>query len=689
MKRDLLLEIGLEEMPSAFMDRVLEDLKNIAVQKLQENRIKFASVDALGTPRRLVLYIKGLEEKQDDARIESKGPKKDSAFAADGSPSKAALGFARGKGIEAADLEIREIGGVEYVFAVKKEVGGQTDTLLPGILLSIINTLSFPKSMRWGYYHTRFARPIRWLMALYGDKTINLQVENVISSNYTYGHRFLAPEPIAVESIEGYFAALSNHYVVVDPVQRKNMIWQQIQDVAANVGAKAMENDSLLNEVNFLLEYPTAFSGEFSASYLDVPPEVLTTSMIEHQRYFPVFDDSNKLMPYFIGVRNGTDYCLDLVKAGNERVLKARLEDALFFWKEDTQKGLTQMVSGLKEVLFHERLGSILDKVGRLQDMAVYIGKENGLSAPEKLSRAAYLCKADLRSNMVYEFPELQGIMGRYYAREAGEEDEVADAILEHYLPRFAGDSLPQSETGIVLALTEKVCNLTAFFAIGIKPSGSQDPYALRRQALGIVNIIIDLGLRLDLRKMLGQAYKGLKLIKLERNQEETVNDLMDFILQRLRGIMLDRGVSFDVIDAVLFQAGGDLSEIILRAEVIGKFKSASQWDDFQVVFNRSCNLSRKWDSTQVNAEVLEDDSEKSLYQHYLRIEPEFKKAIQEKNYETALGIMAGMRDDIDQFFDAVMVMVENNDLKAARLGILKSIADLCNYLADFSKVLP
>ncbi|PKM76582.1 MAG: glycine--tRNA ligase subunit beta [Firmicutes bacterium HGW-Firmicutes-15] len=689
MNKDFLLEIGVEEMPSAFMGRSLEDFKTITAQKLQEKRIKYISVDTLGTPRRLVLHIKGLEENQDDALIENKGPKKSSAFDQDGSPSKAAMGFARGQGIEVSDLEIREVAGVEYVFAIKKEVGGQTEDLLSGILLDIINSLSFPKSMRWGYYHTRFARPIRWLLALYGDKAINLQVENVLSSNYTSGHRFLAPEPILVESIDGYFTALRDHYVIVDQVERKKMIWQQVQDVAKNAGGRAMDNEDLLNEVSFLLEYPTAFYGEFSVSYLDVPPEVLTTSMIEHQRYFPLFDDENKLLPAFIGVRNGTDFRLDLVKAGNERVLKARLEDALFFWKEDTQKPLAEMVPGLKEVLFHERLGSLLDKVGRLRDMAVYVGQENGLSTPEKLDRAAFLCKADLRSNMVYEFPELQGIMGRYYANEGGEDSEVADAILEHYLPRFAGDSLPASETGIVLSLAEKLCNLTAFFAIGIKPSGSQDPYALRRQALGIVNIIIDLGLKSDLRQLIGQAYEGLQMLSPDRNREDTVNDLMDFILQRMRGIMLDRGLSYDVIDGVLYQAGGDLSEIMLRAEVLRKFKMASQWEDFQVVFNRSYNLSRKWESAAVRTELLEDASEKALYQHYLQLRPMVEIAVKEKRYEAALEMLAGMRTDIDQFFEAVMVMVEDEELKAARLGILKAIVGLCNFLADFSKVMP
>lgn len=689
MSRDLLLEIGVEEMPSAFMSRALADLKDIAARKFDEQRITCRSINTLGTPRRLVLHIQGLDEKQADALIETRGPKKKSAFDQDGIPSKALLGFARSQGMEAADLEFRETGGVEYVYAVKKENGGLTEELLPGLLLDIISGLNFPKSMRWGYYHTRFARPIRWLLALYGDKSIDIQVENVHSSDYTRGHRFLTPEPIQVAAIDGYFAALRDNYVIVDQAQRKEMIRQQVQEAAARAGGRAMENEDLLNEVTFLLEYPTAFYGEFSPSYLEVPPEVLTTSMIEHQRYFPVFDKNNNLLPGFIGVRNGTDYCLDIVKAGNERVLKARLEDALFFWKEDTGKTLAELVPGLNDVLFHERLGSVLEKVERLRNLVIYIGGENGMSTPARLDRAAYLCKADLLSNMVYEFPELQGIMGRYYALQGGEDSEVAEAIVEHYLPRFAGDKLPASETGIALSMAEKIYNLTAFFAIGIKPSGSQDPYALRRQAMGIVNIIIDLGLKIDLRKLIVHTYTALTFLQPDRSEADTMTDLMDFILQRMRGVMLERGFSYDIIDAVLSQDGGDLQQIIARAEAVQEFKSSPDWEDFLVVFNRSHNLSKKWSSKNVQEDRLIDNSEKALYQHYLKLKPEVERMADEQRYTEALKMLAGLRADIDQFFEAVMVMAEDEELKAARLGILKAVADLCISLGDFTKVLP
>jgi len=690
MAKDLLLEIGVEEMPAPFMSPALAELKILTEKVLLEKRIDFTAVHTVGTPRRLVLHVEGLAENQQDAIIENRGPKREAAFDKAGQPSKAAQGFARGQGMDVSELQIREVAGVEYVFAIKHAMGGMTEELLPAILLEVIHALPFPKFMRWAYYQTRFGRPVRWLLSYYGDSLLPLQIENVETGNFTMGHRFLSSGKIEIKGIDDYFARLRENYVIVNQQERKELIWQQVQEVAAAIGGIAIENEELLEEISFLLEYPTAFLGSFSESYLEVPPEVLTTSMIEHQRYFPVFDADGRLMPYFIGVRNGTDYSLDIVRAGNERVIKARLEDALFFWKEDTKKPLETLIPRLKEVLFHERLGSVLEKVNRLQELAVFLGEETKLSNRLKLERAAYLCKADLLSNMVYEFPELQGIMGRYYARQGGEDSEVAEAIMEHYQPRFAGDNLPASETGIVLSLAEKLCNLAAFYAIGIKPSGSQDPYALRRQALGIVNVIIELGLNIDLRRVIGQAYVSLQELRTNRTQAETVAELMDFILQRMRGVMLERGLSYDIVDAVLMDNGGsDLQEILARAEAIREFKTTAAWDDFLVVFNRSHNLSRKWESEQVRPELFETDSERSLYQHYMQLKPEVENMVQDKQYPDALEMLAGMRTDIDSFFDAVMVMVDNEDLKATRLGLLKSIAGLFGLLADFSKVLP
>lgn len=690
MSQDMLLEIGVEEIPSALMPGALDDLKAIAAQRLQQSRLEFSEIITLGTPRRLVLHVKGLEEKQKDTVIENRGPKKASAFNQDGTPSKAALGFARGQGMEVSDLDIRDVAGVEYIYAVKKESGGHTVAMLPGLLTEIIQALNFPRSMRWGYFQTRFARPIRWLLAFYGGQLLSLRIENIESAGWTMGHRFLASGPLQVTSIDEYYDCLRNNYVIVDPRQRREMIWSQVREVAARVGGTAMENEDLLTEVSFLVEYPTAFYGEFSMSYLDVPTEILTTSMISHQRYFPVFGADHKLMAGFVGVRNGTDYCLDLVRAGNERVLKARLEDALFFWKEDTSKRLADFVPGLRDVLFHEKLGSILDKVECLRSLVVLIGANLNLSNKVDLDRAALLCKADLLSSVVYEFPELQGIIGRYYARQGGENSEVAEAIMEHYRPRFAGDSLPASETGVVLALAEKLFNLTAFFAMGIKPSGSQDPYALRRQALGVVHIIIDLNLRAFLRVLITETHVVMSRsgFQLQLDAGETAAELMDFILQRMRGVMLDRDYSYDLIDAVLYQGQDDLQQIVNRAEAVKQFRESQAWEDFLVVFNRSYNLSKKWDSTEVQAEFLVDESEKNLYALVNHIKPKAETAFQEHRYNEGLAMLAGLRPAVDKFFEAVMVMVEDQDLRGARLGLLKSIAETGNYVADFTRIL-
>lgn len=684
---DLLLEIGAEEIPSAYMPGALLALKELAEKKFNEARLPYSTLTTYGTPRRLVLWTRDLDDRQPDAAMENRGPKKSIAVDGQGQPTKAGLGFARGQGLDFNQLVVREVDGVEYLFAVKHEKGKDTQELLPELLQSLIHSLSFPKSMRWGYFNTRFARPIRWLLALYGNQPVSVHIENIESAPVTYGHRFLSSGPLAVPSIAGYFEILEHNFVILDQDRRQALIWEQVKQAAADAGGKPMENPELLEEVNYLLEYPTAFFGSFSSSYLTVPPEVLTTSMIEHQRYFPVFDSDGGLLPGFIGVRNGTEYNLDEVRAGNQRVLKARLEDALFFWNEDTRRPLENMAAGLTDVLFHERLGTLQDKVERLQKLAVYLGSSLGISDKDRLERAAVLCKADLLSAMVYEFPELQGIMGRYYALHDQEEPEVAEAILEHYRPRFAGDELPATGTGICLSLAEKFDNLVGCFAIGIRPTGSQDPYALRRQALGIVNIILERSLDLDLKEIILAAYDNFSAIKPENDREDTAREVMDFILQRLRGVLLDREFSYDVIDAVLQSAPRDIKDVFLRVNALQEFKQSPVSRDFMVVFNRANNLSRKWESSQVDESILEDPSEMELYKSLQAIQSEVVQCLNKALYPEALGLLASLRPAVDLFFTSVMVMVENEKLQQARLGLLKSITRLCNHMADFTKL--
>jgi len=688
MAKELLLEIGVEEMPAAYMPGALKDLRSIAEAKLNDMRLKYSEVCTYGTPRRLTLFVKGLEERQEDLFIEKRGPKKRIAFDENNNPSEAGLGFARSQGVEFKNLEIREVDGVEYLFAVKKEEGGFTEDILADSLIDIIQSLTFPKSMRWAFYRIRFARPIRWLLAFYGDKEIKLRLENIESSVYTYGHRFLSTGAVEVKNPESYFRVLRDNYVVLNQNERKELIWNQIKAVAASVSGTPMENEKLLEEITYLVEYPTAFYGEFSPSYLEVPPEVLITTMIEHQRYFPVFDAGGNLIAGFVGVRNGSDFSLDLVKKGNERVLKARLEDALFFWKEDTKKPLEESVGRLKEIMFHERLGTVGDKVCRLQSLARFIGEKSGLSDRDKLDRAAFLCKADLLSSMVYEFPELQGIMGRYYAMQSNEEREVSEAIYEHYLPRFAGDELPATETGKALSLAEKLDNLVGCFAIGIRPSGSQDPYALRRQAMGIINIILDSKLKLNLKDVLSKGYDLFAGVDLESSRDDVINEVMDFILQRMRGVLLDKGISYDIIDAVLTVPSSDLDDIFKKAETIQELKHSELFQDFIVVYNRCNNLSKNWKKEGIDAELLVDKSEKDLYKSLSYLKDEIKHAISIQDYRLALNILASLRPKVDNFLESVMVMVDDEDLKSARLGLLKKIANLCNSIADFSKII-
>jgi len=687
MARDLLLEIGVEEMPSAYMGRAIADLKASARKQLDDARLAYKEILSYGTPRRLTLLVQGLEEKQPDARLEIRGPKKSIAFDQEGNPTKAGLGFARSQKVDFNNLVVREVGGVEYIFVIKKEKGNDSMVILPNVLLDIINSLSFPKSMRWGYYHTRFARPIRWLLAILGNEKVDIQVENIKSSNETYGHRFLSSGALPIKDAGHYFQVLRENYVILDQEERKELIRKQVLDVAAAVGGQPMENEDLLEEITYLLEYPTAFYGSFSPSYLEVPPEVLTTSMIEHQRYFPVFDNQGQLMSGFIGVRNGTDYSLDVVRAGNERVLKARLEDALFFWNEDTRRPLVDMVDGLKEVLFHERLGSIMDKVERLKTLAVAIGEACSLSDDDTLKRAALLCKADLVSSMVYEFPELQGTMGRYYAIKSGEKPEVSQAIFEHYLPRSAGDILPTTESGKVLSLAEKIDNLAGCFAIGIKPSGSQDPYALRRQAMGIVHIILDSGLSLDLAALVGKAYDNFADIQTDISRKDTISEVSEFIVQRMRGVLLERGYSYDLIDAALAIPSHDITDISIRIKALQDLRQADIFDDFMVVYNRCNNLTKKWPDDNINIDVLVDESEINLNRSLNLIKYDVYRNINTRDYLGACKMLAGLRPEVDDFFNAVMVMVDDVELKAARLGLLKSIANLCNFIADFSKI--
>ena len=518
MAKDLLLEIGTEEIPARFMTGALQQLRNVAKSKLTDLRIGYDEIQVVGTPRRLVLVVRGMAETQADMRSENKGPSIKIAFDEHGTPTKAAQGFARGQGVLATELIVKD----GYVYAMVHEIGKTVAELLPEMLTNIIDSLNFPKNMRWADLDRKFVRPIRWLLALFGSTVIPFTVAEITAANLTRGHRFLSKGEFVVASVEEYFATLADQFVMVDQEVRRQVIRDQVEKIAISQGGTATIDEDLLEEVVYLVEYPTALCGRFEAEYLSLPPEAIITPMREHQRYFPVFSNDGKLLPVFITVRNGGAEHLDIVRHGNERVLRARLADAQFFYEEDKKIKLIDRLDKLKTIVFQEGLGTIHDKTLRIEALALKISQAIG--GADKLepviSRCAKLAKADLVTGMVCEFTELQGIMGQEYALLNGESTEVAQGIFEHYLPRFAGDILPESLVGQVLSIADKLDNIVATFSRGLVPTGSQDPYALRRQALGIVNILIDGKHHVSLAGML---YEAMNLLRIDANKQKKI----------------------------------------------------------------------------------------------------------------------------------------------------------------------
>ncbi|HWJ03683.1 MAG TPA: glycine--tRNA ligase subunit beta, partial [Verrucomicrobiae bacterium] len=538
--------------------------------------LAYDSLETLGTPRRLALLVYGLAEGQSDLVEEVKGPAKKAAFTPEGLPTKAAEGFARGQGVDVSELFVKDTGAGEYIFATKKVAGKPTAELLPELFSRLVTSLNFPKPMRWGELDFRFARPIRWLVALFGQEIVDWEFVGTKAGNISFGQRTLAPGAVTVANPMEYRDSLKQAFVIVDHAERRNLIWEQIKAAASSVNGTVVQDEELLEEVVHLVEYPTALAGSFEDKYLQLPKEVVTTPMVEHQRYFPVYDQAGNLLNKFITVRNGSEAHLDTVRAGNEKVLRARLADANFYYQEDLKTPLAEFVPRLGKIVFHEKLGTVLEKVERVRRLGGLIAEQLGVSPREAadLDRAIFLAKGDLVTLMVYDFPELQGVMGAEYALKSGESPEVAKAIMEHYLPRFAGDNLPETQIGRIAAIADKLDSIVGAFAIGIQPTGSQDPYALRRQALGVTNIIIDAGYNLSLPKLFEQAYLGFAgKVELKLGREEIQAELAEFFQQRLRNILADQGHRYDLIDAVIAKGADSPVEGIARARALAIFR--------------------------------------------------------------------------------------------------------------------
>ena len=685
MNNYLLLEIGVEELPSRFGQTTLDQIENNLSKLLKEERVNFDNIDKYATPRRLTFVIKNLADKASDLEEEVKGPAKKIAVDEEGNFTKPALGFMKSKGLDPENVYFKQVGNAEYLFGTIKQSGKETAEILKNIIPTAIKNVTFPKAMRWGGKNMRFARPIRWMVALLNDNVLDVNLEGIKASNVTKGHRFLGEREFEVNSVEDYFEKIEKNYIILDQHKRKAMIKEQAIEVANSLGGEVELDDDLLEEITFLVEYPTAFYGEFEEDYVKLPKEVVTTPMKEHQRYFPVSKDG-KLLPYFIAVRNGDSHRIDIVKAGNEKVLKARLADALFFYKEDTKKTLESFVDKLQTVVFQAKLGTVYDKSLRIDKLSQTILNELNMSESAKnTQRAAKLCKADLVTNMVFEFTELQGIMGRDYAKVGGENEEVCQAIFEHYLPRYAGDILPETNAGIALSIADKLDSIAGFFAIGIKPSGSQDPYALRRQALGILSILLDKKLSVNLNNLINAALDNYS--NLEFNKEEVASQIVEFFVERVKNLFKDLGIRYDVIDAVLNNNLNDISDIHTRALELNRWLQKDELVEMLTAFNRVSTLAQKATIDIVKEELLKEDAEIKLYNVFKEIKLNVESLLVDKKYNEALDAFATLRPLVDNLFDNVMVMDKDESVKENRLGLLKQIYSTMLTICDLSKI--
>ncbi|MEX2462414.1 MAG: glycine--tRNA ligase subunit beta [Paenibacillaceae bacterium] len=689
MAKDLLLEIGMEEVPARFVRAAVEQLADKVSKWLNTIHVEHKQVEIFATPRRIAVRIQDVAEKQQDINEEIKGPSRKIAVDEHGQWSKAVLGFARSQGSEPEQLFIKEVAGVEYVHAAKKSIGIATFSLLSEGLASVLTSLTFPKNMRWGSQELKFVRPIRWLVALFGDTVIPLEFAGITAGRTTRGHRFLGSDaeitlPAAYESL------LKEQFVLVNIDEREQIITKQIHDLSQEKGwTVAMEAD-LLEEVIFLVEYPTVLFGAFDPNFLQIPQQVLITSMREHQRYFPVFDSEGSLLPYFVTVRNGNAIGLEQVAKGNEKVLRARLQDARFFYQEDQKMSIESALIRLETIVFHEELGTVGDKVRRIVEIANALAQLLQLdrSVSSQVQRAAEICKFDLVSLMVYEFPELQGIMGEDYAHKAGESDTVSKAILEHYQPKFSGDESPSGIIGSIVSMADKIDSIVGCFSIGIIPTGSQDPYALRRQAAGIVQILLDHDLSCKLSSLFAiaiQTHQKAGLLK--RDSEEISKDLMEFFSLRIKNVLIEQQTRYDIVDAVLAAGYDSLSAVVRKAVALSAYVQAADYKAILESFNRVGNLAAKASVQQINPALFQEAAEHLLYEAWKSMHESFTENLADATEAEALQALSKLKAPITAFFDGVMVMAEDEKVKLNRLALLFNIAADFKQFADFSKL--
>lgn len=691
MANRYLLEVGMEELPASYSKLAIEQFKNAFEKLLNENSYKDFEVNVYTTPRRITTIIDNIIENESIEKEEIKGPSKAICFDQDGNPSKALQGFLKSKGLSFDDIFYKELGGTEYVFASVEHKSLSFTELIEANVESIIRKIVFPKSMKWGGRDLRFARPIRWIVSLYNDKVVKFNLEDIRVSNLTNGHRFLSRKDIEIPDAHDYMKIMEDSFVIVDNSERKARIRLESERLAKSVGGSIQNDDAIIDQVNNLVEYPTPLLGTIKDQYLELPDEVVITPMKDHLRYFPVVDSKNRLMNHFITVRNGDDKYIDIVRKGNEKVLAARLEDAKFFFNEDRKKNLEDYVEDLKTIVFQDKLGTLYDKTIRNMKLSEKICNDLnvGEETLETTKRAAYLSKADLATKLVVEFTELQGVMGKIYAKLSGEPVSVQEAIYEHYLPRFAQDSLPTTTAGVVLAMADKLDTISGLFSIGTKPSGSQDPFGIRRATLGIINIVLEKSLDISIDSLVEETlYNYVNVNELKFDYDEVKKSVLDYIETRFIGILQDNNYNINLIKAVM-NKNKDLNLLNIKQSLakLDSIKDSNEFVDAIAAFRRIYQISKgkEFEKVDPNQDIMEE-SEKELFNLYSDLKTK-NINLTEIDIVEAIKVLARFKSSIDKFLDSTMVLVDNKLIKNNRLSLISLVLNEFNSVLDFKEI--
>jgi glycyl-tRNA synthetase beta chain len=680
----LLLEIGAEEIPARFLPGAISDLKEIAKSVFGEYRISYGEARSHATPRRLVLMIKDVAPMQSDVVREVFGPSKKVAFDEQGNATKAITGFAASLGLSVSDLVVRMKGKGEYMAAVISEKGMETKTVLPEIFRKIVLSLRFPKSMRWGNGNLQFVRPIHWLVTLYGTDAIPVDIDGIKGGNMTRGHRFLSPASFQIKEITSFINLLENNFVLLDQEARREKIRAGITALAEQPGGQPVIDEDLLEHVNYIVEYPVPVLCSFDRQYLKLPKELLITVMKDHQKYFGIQDSERNLLNQFIVISNTLAENAETVRTGAEKVIKARFDDAKFYYYEDMKRPLAQRVADLKKVTFHDELGSLYDKTGRIASIGSFLAEKLLPALRDKVARAAGLSKTDLITGVVREFPELQGVMGRYYAAHDGEEKGIPESLEEQYLPKSLGGRMPETDLGALLSLSDKIDNIASFFSIGLMPTGSEDPFALRRQAIGIVSVLIDRGYAVTLDEIFAKALEGVPA----RSARDISRELMDFMVLRVEFVLSSRGYAQDLVKAVLaLISSRPLKTAAARIEALRSFKQDEVFPQFLLAIKRVNNIIPKTGLPQLREDLLLQEEEKSLYGTFLLLRERILPLLSEENFLGGLKVLSEITPSINNFFDKILVMDKKEEIKSNRLSLLKEIWSTASLFADFSRL--